>query len=144
MPRLYEKIISYCNLAAIIPVKTLPSIKKGNVMPRSKNLLCVIGIILLAASPVLPQKITDTTTAAKLKHIDNFIGLARDTLGIKTGLTISVVRGNSIIFEKAYGYSDIEKKVPATINTPFYIASSTKSFTAELTKILSDEGEIKS
>ena len=104
-------------------------------MPRSKNFFFVL-LILLLSSAIYPQ----SPTIDKIKRIDNFIKLVRDSLGIKTGLAISVVRGDSILFEKAYGYSDIENKIPAAVNTPFYIASSTKSFTAELTKILSCEG----
>ena len=107
-------------------------------MPRSKKLFVVLFILLLSSSSIYPQ----SPTVIKINRIDSFIKLVRDSLGIKTGLTISVVRGDSILFENAYGYSDIEKKVPATVNTPFYIASSTKSFTAELTKILSDEGAL--
>lgn len=106
-------------------------------MPRPGKVFFVI-FILFFISTLYPQNTADSTRK-KLARIDSFIKLVRDSLNIKTGLTISVVRGDSILFEKAYGYSNIGKKIRANVNTPFYIASSTKSFTAELTKILSDE-----
>ncbi len=76
------------------------------------------------------------------ERLDAFILKVRKGLDLKTGLSISVIKNGEVFFSKAYGYADIEEKKAATVNTPFYIASSTKSFLATLAKILSDEDVI--
>jgi CubicO group peptidase (beta-lactamase class C family) len=58
------------------------------------------------------------------------------------GLSIAVVKNDSIIFMESYGYSDYENKIKATIRTPYYIASTTKSFVGTLAQILEYEGII--
>lgn len=73
---------------------------------------------------------------------DAFIKNVREELKLKTGLSISVVKDGKVYFSKAYGFADIENGVMADTDTPFYIASSTKSFLGTLAKILSDEGVI--
>ena len=76
------------------------------------------------------------------EKLDEFILKVRNELKLNTGLSISVVKDGKVYFSKAYGYANIEEKKEAVVNTPFYIASSTKSFLAALAKILSDEGVI--
>jgi CubicO group peptidase (beta-lactamase class C family) len=53
---------------------------------------------------------------------------------------ILVARGDSILFEKAYGLADVELDVPVTTGSAFRIASISKSFTRALTGRLADRG----
>ena len=76
------------------------------------------------------------------EKLDDFIMKVREELKLNTGLSISVVKDGRVFFSKAYGYANREEEKEATVNTPFYIASSTKSFLGTLAKILSDEGVI--
>ncbi|MEQ8303039.1 MAG: serine hydrolase [Cyclobacteriaceae bacterium] len=46
------------------------------------------------------------------------------------GSAVSIVHKDKVIFSNAYGYRDVENKVPATTKTLFGIASNTKLFTA--------------
>jgi CubicO group peptidase (beta-lactamase class C family) len=59
------------------------------------------------------------------------------------GLSISVLKKGKIIFKKAYGYSNIELKSPATIQSSYHIGSVTKTFTAVATMMLWEEGKFK-
>jgi len=53
------------------------------------------------------------------------------------------VRGpEGIIFEKGYGYCDMEKSIPAGVNTVYGIASMSKSMTALACAILETEGKL--
>jgi CubicO group peptidase (beta-lactamase class C family) len=45
-------------------------------------------------------------------------------------IAIAVARGGKIIWEQAFGKSDIERQQIATVNTPYYIASISKTMTA--------------
>ena len=56
------------------------------------------------------------------------------------GLAVSVRRGDTILYEAAYGEADLEQNTPATPDTVFQIGSITKSFTALLIAQLASEG----
>ena len=55
---------------------------------------------------------------------------------------MAVVRGDEVVLLLGLGTRDADKKLPVTVDSPFYIASSTKSFTAMAVAILADEGKI--
>lgn len=58
------------------------------------------------------------------------------------GLSIGIVRNDSIILSKGYGNLEIHKKRPVNENTIFGIGSISKSFTALTLGILVDKGKI--
>lgn len=58
------------------------------------------------------------------------------------GMSVAVVRGGDVVYLGAAGYRDREAKMPATTETPFYIASSTKSFTGTASAILAARGAL--
>ena len=45
-------------------------------------------------------------------------------------ISIAVVKGGKIIWEESFGYADKENKRKATVNTPYYLASVSKTITA--------------
>ena len=53
------------------------------------------------------------------------------------------MRGDEVIFARGFGVADVEKKTPVTPNTPFFIGSATKAFTATLVGMLVDEGRME-
>jgi CubicO group peptidase (beta-lactamase class C family) len=56
------------------------------------------------------------------------------------GAALAIVRGDEVILARGFGVADIEKNTPVTPETPFFIASTTKAFTATLVGMLVDEG----
>ncbi len=58
------------------------------------------------------------------------------------GLSVAVVKDNTLVFSKGFGYRNLENKLPVNENTIFPIASCSKAFTATLVGILDDEGKI--
>jgi CubicO group peptidase (beta-lactamase class C family) len=56
------------------------------------------------------------------------------------GMAVIVVQGDRILYRRAFGKRDIESNRPFTAQTPFYIASGTKSFTGLAAAILDDRG----
>ncbi len=58
-------------------------------------------------------------------------------------IAVVVIKGDKPIFVRAYGIADKETGTKANTNTLFYIASSTKSFTALAAALLDREGKIK-
>ncbi len=58
------------------------------------------------------------------------------------GLVISVVSDKEILYEKGFGFRDIENKLPFTSKTLFPLGSHTKSFTATAIAMLVDNGKL--
>lgn len=58
------------------------------------------------------------------------------------GLAVVAVRGDQIAYLRGFGVADLATGAPATAQTAFYIASSTKPFTALAASILEAEGAL--
>src|SRR6187549_1694853 len=59
------------------------------------------------------------------------------------GIAIVVIKDDRPIFVRAYGMADREAGLKADTDTLYYIASSTKAFTALAASMLDQEGKIK-
>ena len=57
-----------------------------------------------------------------------------------TGLAIAILNDNQIVFRKAFGYANHEKKTPLQISHSFYGASFSKAVFGYLCSILVNEG----
>lgn len=72
--------------------------------------------------------------------IDAFVEKARPHPD--SGLAVGLVKDGKLVFFKAYGLRDREKKQPITEDTLFAIGSCTKSFTSLGVAMLADEGKL--
>src|SRR5688500_13169216 len=59
------------------------------------------------------------------------------------GIAIVLIKDDKPIFLRAYGMTDREAGIKADADTLYYIASSTKAFTALAAAMLDEEGQIK-
>jgi CubicO group peptidase (beta-lactamase class C family) len=77
----------------------------------------------LAAQPPDPSSDVNFSevAAAMQRHVDS---------GPTPSIAIAVARGGKIVWERAFGKSDIERQQAATPNTPYFIASISKTITA--------------
>ncbi len=81
-------------------------------------------------------------TKEQLKHLDAYYQKTLNEWHIP-GMAIAIVKNDSIIFSKGYGYADIDKKTKVDGNTLFAIASNSKAFTATALAQLVEQGKIK-
>jgi CubicO group peptidase (beta-lactamase class C family) len=58
------------------------------------------------------------------------------------GGAVAIVAEGKTVFAKGYGYRDLKAKLPATADTVYPIASTTKAFNATLVGMLVDEGKL--
>ncbi|MEO7964582.1 MAG: serine hydrolase domain-containing protein [Gemmatimonadaceae bacterium] len=58
------------------------------------------------------------------------------------GISVGIVRGDSLVYSGAVGFADRSAKRAATADTPYNIASLTKLFTATLALMLVNEGAL--
>ncbi|HBK86168.1 MAG TPA: serine hydrolase, partial [Firmicutes bacterium] len=56
------------------------------------------------------------------------------------GAAIAVAQHGSVLFQKGFGYRDVEQQLPVTPDTIFGVASVSKSFTAMAIMQLADAG----
>jgi CubicO group peptidase (beta-lactamase class C family) len=54
--------------------------------------------------------------------------------------SVLVARGDHVLFNKGYGFADLEKRIPDTTETKFEIGSITKQFTAAAILLLQEKG----
>lgn len=79
--------------------------------------------------------------SSNLDSLDAYFAKSRVQWDVP-GLAVGIVKGDSLIFAKGYGFSNIAKKQAVTPQTIFPIASNTKAFTAASIAILVDEGKL--
>ena len=58
------------------------------------------------------------------------------------GMSVAVVQDGKIVFERAYGLANVELEVPATTQTRFIIASTTKAWAATAIMMLVEQGKV--
>jgi CubicO group peptidase (beta-lactamase class C family) len=58
-------------------------------------------------------------------------------------LSVAVVRGREVVYKHAFGYSDLANKVPASVDTPYPIASITKVFASIMLMQLAERGVVR-
>lgn len=86
-----------------------------------------------AVTPTLPERLDRLAAEFDRNRIDLHV----------PGAVLAIVRGEEVIFARGFGVADIEKQTPVTPDTPFFIGSTTKAFTATLVGMLVDEGRMQ-
>ena len=79
---------------------------------------------------------------ATLKRLDKYFQTNLTAWNIP-GMSVAIVKDDSLVFAKGYGVRDIDTKEAVDENTLFAIASNSKSFTSAAIAILVDEGKLK-
>jgi len=98
---------------------------------RSTAIIC--ALLFLSCAP-----------AARIEKLPPTIdALFKDYVGPDTpGASVSVIRNGKVLYSRAYGYANLEDRVPVTPATNFRLASVTKQFTAMAVMILADQGKL--
>lgn len=106
---------------------------------KMQSLAAAAAFVLAGAAPAAAQS---RSPEAFREAADSFIGETMEMMPAVPGLAITVVRGDSTIYRRGFGWADAEAGAPMTPETPLYIASNTKSFTALAAALLETRGEI--
>jgi CubicO group peptidase (beta-lactamase class C family) len=105
------------------------------------QLLTVASLIAACALPratVSPQP----DIALPFQRFENKLNNLRRSLHIP-GMSVAVLLEKEVVFEKGFGYADIERQIPATATTSYHIASLTKPFSAAIVMRLVENGKLK-
>ncbi|NVO04061.1 MAG: beta-lactamase family protein [Bacteroidetes bacterium] len=107
-------------------------------MKKLKLNLIVMLPMLLVTNCLMSQ---NTNIPSAFKNYDEYVHERMQEWNIP-GMAIAVVKGDSVLFQNNYGYSDVEKKTKVTRHTLFAIGSCTKFFTTTALSILADEKKV--
>ena len=84
---------------------------------------------------------TDALTAAQTAAIDAIAATVIERKATPS-VAIGVAKNGRLVFAKAYGYRNLDDRVPADADTLYGIGSNTKQFTAAAIMMLRDQGKI--
>lgn len=90
-------------------------------------LLTIAGAITIAWPAQGQSPDLDRRIALFARYLDPL----RTQLDIP-GLSAAIVSAGRIVWENGFGYADVERRIPATADTPYRIASITKTFASTL------------
>ncbi|MGH7528660.1 MAG: serine hydrolase domain-containing protein [Gemmatimonadales bacterium] len=81
-------------------------------------------------------------TAPGLDSVDHYVRaeLARRQV---PGLSIAILRGDSVVLARGYGYANLEHRVPAADSTIYQSGSLGKQFTAAALVMLAEQGRLR-
>lgn len=99
-----------------------------------------VSLLRICGSP-LCLAFSTFVAAAQSDAIDDYVRAEMDRRHIP-GLSLAVMRNNTVVKLGHYGLADVELNVPVTGDTKFEIASMTKQFTAAAILLLAEEGKL--
>jgi CubicO group peptidase (beta-lactamase class C family) len=88
--------------------------------------VAAIGLVVASASAS-----AQTVTSSKYDLSSIRCDVQKDVnAGAVPGLAIAVAKDGKVLWQEGFGWANVEKRIPATENTAFYVASVTKSIAA--------------
>jgi CubicO group peptidase (beta-lactamase class C family) len=96
-----------------------------------------IGLLVACAVALAPSQRAQINTEAFRTKIRKILAD-----GAAPSLALAVARNGEMVWSEAFGFADREARVPATVQTPYSIASLTKPFTATALMILEERGRL--
>src|SRR5262245_6628234 len=108
-------------------------------MRRLCGLLVLTLLTLIALGDERPAD--DAKLKLRLENLGRSTEHLRDVLKIP-GISAAVVKDQKVIWSKGFGLADVENKIPATPQTPYRIASLTKTFASTLLMQLVEQGTL--
>ena len=110
-------------------------------MRRSALLLMIV--FLCTPCLIMSQSLLeDPHVASAIELLDLWLD-AQQAYEQIPGISFGVVYDQELIWSKGYGYSDVQKKVPATPGTIYSICSISKLFTSVAVMQLYDQGKLR-
>ena len=101
------------------------------------------GLMLIGAGAVRAQAVEPAPAEPNDLRVDRFgkqLEADRERLKIP-GLSALILEDGEVLWTQGFGYADVERRVPATPDTLYHLASVTKTFTAILVLQLGEQGK---
>jgi CubicO group peptidase (beta-lactamase class C family) len=101
----------------------------------------IAGSLLILSGPRKPFVITLGDYSYTIEYVDYQVNKLMKKYDLPS-VMVALLDDQEVIYKKAYGFSNIEKKIPATLDTVYKIGSITKLFTGIEIMRMSEEGLI--
>src|SRR5262245_32351946 len=117
-----------------------------NVRIPAKSLFALVLLVIASALLAYAQSGTDfhdisTQDKKRLERFEKNVDDFRSRLKIP-GMSALIIKDQKVLWAKGFGFADLEKRVPATPDTLFHLASVTKTFAATLIMQLVEQGKL--
>jgi CubicO group peptidase (beta-lactamase class C family) len=104
------------------------------------------GLLLLfflfSACAQASSKVTDLVADQDpIEYFRQEMDRLRKNSGIP-GMAVAVLKNQQMVYAEGFGYADIENNIPVTVETPFNIASLSKTFAAAILMKLVEQGRL--
>ena len=113
-------------------------------MPR-RLLLLVASTLVLLGGCTTPAPVAESNPRGSYRHTEKYLSWLVDremAANEITGLSIALVDDQQVIWQKGFGYADLENGIPATPATIYRAGSIAKLFTAAAIVQLAERGRI--
>src|SRR5258705_12267393 len=101
----------------------------------AEQLIILLAAIIINSSPCFSQ------SQVAVEKLDSFMARTMNDWHVM-GAAVAIVKKDSVLFAKGYGYRDYNAKLPVTEQTIFPIASCSKTFVSGLMGIAADEKKV--
>ena len=104
--------------------------------------LLTIGMtIVLSAGCAATATRQETVTAKTWEKFEEELETLRQEMKIP-GMSAAVIKDGQLVWKRGFGFADVENGAPATPETPYHLASVTKTFAAVIIMQLVQEGKL--
>ncbi|MDH5821883.1 serine hydrolase [Luteimonas sp. RD2P54] len=104
-------------------------------------MLLVLGLAACAGASAAQEPLPDGATPPEIPAFVERLESLRKSADIP-GLSVAVVRDRAIVLALGLGYADLERRIPATAETPYDIASVAKPLSAVVALRLAEQGTL--
>ena len=94
-----------------------------------------------AAAQVTNRHDLSAKDKKRLERFEKQVDELRTRLKVP-GMSAAIIKDQKVIWAKGFGFADVEKKIPATPDTLYHLASITKTFGATLIMQLVEQGKL--
>ena len=92
----------------------------------SNRITSAVVLLALATAPVVAQ-----TPPAFTAPFESYLDLLRQQAGIP-GLSAAIVHEGTVVWERGFGYQNLESRIPATPDTPYLVGDVSQTLAAVL------------
>jgi CubicO group peptidase (beta-lactamase class C family) len=111
-------------------------------MPDNRSSILPADIADVPAPAVMPSaEAALDAERAKLVALEADLSEMYENLRM-AGMAAGILRGRDLLWFRGYGFADLAEKTPVTHDTPFHLASLTKTFASTLLMQLVEQGEL--
>jgi CubicO group peptidase (beta-lactamase class C family) len=109
------------------------------------NRLLLLSAFLFLGACATPPPVAESNVRGDYRHTENYLSwLVEREMSANdiTGISIALVDDQKVIWQKGFGYADLENKIAATPETVYRAGSIAKVFTAAAAMQLAEQGKL--